>query len=238
MSVSTPDLPEWLRAARENGLFSRLPENLIAAVLEGSRRVSYPEGAIALRWEERPKMAIVLSGSFRQFMTLPDGSQVTTRYLKPGDMTGVFAPRGPRLSRAVVALEPSEVLLVDGDRVNKLSMANAPFACALIEEMTTVLNQNQKALYVRAAGSVRERVISAILERADVAGGLVAGRTVGGTQFELANAAGTAREVVAAVLQDLKRAGLIDVMRRRIVILDPTRLAQEAHSAFGFSATG
>jgi CRP/FNR family transcriptional regulator, cyclic AMP receptor protein len=93
---------------------------------------------------------------------------------------------------------------------------------------------NQKALYVRAFGSVRQRVISAILERANVAGGLVAGRTVQGTQFELANAAGTVREVVASVLQDLKRDGMVEVHRGRVVIRDPDRLAREAGVAFGF----
>ncbi len=230
--------PDWLEPALASGILSRLPEGILASVLERAQRVTHPAGAVALRWEEQPKTAIVLRGSLRQFLTLPDGSQVTTRYLKPGDITGVFAPRRPRLSRAVVALEPCELLLVEADRMKQLALAHPAFAWAIIEEMTTVLNANQKALYVRAAGSVRQRVISAILERAEVGGGLVAGHAVEGTQFELANAAGTVREVVAAVLQDLKRAGLVDVKRRRIIILEPGQLAREAGLAFGFGAAG
>jgi len=230
--------PDWLEPALANGILSRLPEGVLASVLQQAQRVTHPAGAVALRWEEQPKTAIVLRGSLRQFLTLPDGSQVTTRYLKPGDITGVFAPRRPRLARAVVALEECELLLVDGDRVKQLALAHPAFAWAMIEEMTTVLHANQKALYVRAAGSVRQRVISAILERAEVGGGLAAGRAVEGTQFELAIAAGTVREVVAAVLQDLKRAGLVDVQRRRIIILDPGQLALEAGLAFGFGSAG
>jgi len=238
LSVSEYVFPEWLDRARACGMLSRLPDAVLTSLLEGAQRVSYPAGAVALRWEEQPKTAFVLSGSLRQFLNLPDGSQVTTRYLKPGDTTGVYAPRSPSLSRALVALEPCELLLVDGQRIKQLSLAHPGFAWAIIEELTTVLNLNQKALYVRAAGSVRQRVISAILERAAVAGGLRAGRAVEGTQFELANAAGTVREVVAAVLQDLKRAGVVDVQRRRIVILDPAQLATEAGLAFGFSVAG
>ena len=231
-------LPEWIQPVRTTGLLGRLSDSVVASLLQGARRVSYPEGAVALRWDEQPKTAIVLSGTLRQFISLPDGSQATIRYLRCGDTTGVFAPRRPRLSRALIALEPCELVLVDGDRIKQLALAQPAFGWALIEELTTVLNLNQKALYVRAVGSVRERVISAIVDRANASGGLVAGKTVEGTQFELANAAGTAREVVASVLQDLKRAGLVEVKRRRIVIVDPGRLTQEAGLAFGLGAPG
>ena len=63
---------------------------------------------------------------------------------------------------------------------------------------------------------------------------MAAGTVVSGTQHELANAAGTVREVVASTLQALKRDGIIDVRRGGIVILDPDRLAREADGGFGF----
>jgi hypothetical protein len=40
--------------------------------------------------------------------------------------------------------------------------------------------------------------------------------------------------VVASVLQDLKRDGMVEVHRGRVVIRDPDRLAREAGVAFGF----
>lgn len=226
-------LPEWLRGARGNGMLSRLPEHLVAAIIQGAQRARYAAGAVALRWDEEPRTAFVLRGTLRQFIVLPDGSQVTTRYLRPGDMSGVFARRNPQLSRALVALEPCELLLVDGERMHQLCLTHGTVSWELIHELTTVLNLNQRALFLRAAATVRQRVVSAIVDRADAAGGLATGQVVVGTQFELANAAGTVREVVASVLQALKREGMVDVHRGGVVIRDPDRLAREAGAVFG-----
>ena len=160
----------------------------------------------------------------------PDGAQATIRYLRPGDMTGVFAPRMPRLARAVQALEPSELMFVDAARMREISLAEPTFAWAMVEELTTVINAAHRALYIRAYGSVRQRVASTILERAEIsAGGLRAGAWVSGTQGELAAAVGSVREVVASSLQALKRAGIVDVTRGGVQVLDPARLAEEAN---------
>ena len=220
---------DWLQAARSNGFLSKLPDRLLHMVLKNSHRVEYAGGAIALRWDENPRTAVVLRGTLRGFLMFPDGGQATTRYLKPGDMTGVFAAREPRIARAVQALEPAELLFVDGARVRDMALAEPAFAWALIEELTSVLNSTHRALYIRAYGSVRQRVASAILERAELSSRLRAGSRVSGTQVELATAVGSVREVVASALQALKREGIIDVTRGRVVVLDPGRLAEEAN---------
>jgi CRP/FNR family transcriptional regulator len=201
--------------------------------VRGAQRVEYPTGAVALRWDDTPKTAIVLRGTFRGFLSYPDGSQATTRYIKAGDIAGVFAPRFPKLPRAVEALEPGELLLIDGERVKELCLAHPAFAWAMIEELTTVLNATQRALYIRAFGSVRQRVASAIIERAAASGAVVTGRRVAGTQQELAIAVGSVREVVATALQELKREGLVDIHRGAIVIVEPERLAKQANGALG-----
>ncbi len=223
-----PEL-DWLSAARSNGMLSKLSDRLLQTVLKSSHRVQYDGGAIALRWDETPMAAFVVRGTLRGFLMFPDGGQATTRYLKPGDMTGVFAPRLPKLARAVQALVPAELLFVDSARIRELSLAEPAFAWALIEELTTVINATHRALYIRAYGSVRQRVASAILERAEISGHLRNGSTVGGTQGELATAVGSVREVVAAALHALQREGMIDVRRGGVVILDPARLPDAAH---------
>lgn len=47
------------------------------------------------------------------------------------------------------------------------------------------------------------------------------------TQRELAEAVGTAREVVVRVLRDLRTAGIVTTHRDHIEILDPIRLSRE-----------
>ena len=231
---SPATFPDWLAEARLHGLLVQLPDRLVKAVLDSAHRVAYQRGAVALRWDESPKAAIVLAGTLRAFVTLPDGGQVTTRYLKAGDVTGVFAPRQPRLARGVHALEACELLFIDAGRVKELALAEPLFAWAMIEELTTVLNSTQKALYVRSVGSVRQRVVSAIVDRAEALGGVIAGQTVPGTQHELATAIGSVREVVAAVLHELKREGLVDIHRGGLAILQPDRLMTEANAGMGF----
>ena len=223
----------WLGAARRRGLLGRLPDPLVAAALRGAQRVEYPEGTIGMRWDEAPKAAIVLRGTLRSFITYPDGAQVTIRYLEAGDLTGVFAPRRPALARGVQAIDRSELLFIDGERMKELSLAEPRFAWAVIEELTTVMNLSHRALYLRAFGTVRQRVVTAIVDRAVASGGLVNGRRVVGTQHDLAVAVGSVREVVASTLGALKHEGLIDVHRGVIVVLDSDRLAGEAETVAG-----
>lgn len=226
--LASASVPEWLRAARGHGLLARLPEPLVKEFAAGGQRIDYPRGGVGLRWDQEPKTAIMLKGSARTFLANPDGSQVTTRYLGPGDMTGVFAPREPRIARGIQALEPSELLVIEAARVKQLAHAYPPLAWAMVEELTTILNLTQRALYVRAFGSVRQRVAIALVARASLEGPIAAGQAVIGTQSELAIAAGTVREVVASVLQAFKREGTVDVRRGRVVILDPQQLDREA----------
>lgn len=221
-------VPEWLLPARSHGLLARLPETLVKEFAARGQRIEYPRGGVGLRWDQEPKTAIMLKGSARSFLANPDGSQVTTRYLGPGDMTGVFAPRERRIARGIQALEPSELLVLEAARVKQLAQANPPLAWAMIEELTTILNLTQRALYVRAFGSVRQRVAIALVARASLEGPITAGQAVIGTQSELAIAAGTVREVVASVLQLFKREGTVDVRRGQVMILDPQRLEHEA----------
>ena len=47
------------------------------AVVTVGQRVQYPPGTLALRWDESPKTGIVLRGTLRAFIALPDGGQVT-----------------------------------------------------------------------------------------------------------------------------------------------------------------
>jgi CRP/FNR family transcriptional regulator, cyclic AMP receptor protein len=234
MSSTNQDLA-WLGEARRLGFLGRLPDRLVALVVRGGQRVEYPAGTIGLRWDQAPRAAIVLSGALRAYISYADGSQVTTRYLKAGDLTGAYAPRSPSLARGAQALERSELVFIDHARMKDLAFAEPQVAWALVEELTTVLVQNQRALCIRAFGSVRQRVVMAIVDRATAAGQLAAGCKVPGTQQELATAVGSVREVVAATLGAMKHEGLIDVRRGAVVILDPERLAREAESLLGAS---
>jgi CRP/FNR family transcriptional regulator, cyclic AMP receptor protein len=230
---TTPEDLVWLGEARRQGFFGRLPDDLVRAAVQGAQREEFAPGSIGLRWGDGPRSAIVLRGTLRTYLAFPDGGQATVRYLRPGDMTGIFAPRQPALARGLLAIEQSELLFIGGARMKELSLADPRFGWELVEEMTSILNAAHRALYIRAFGSMRQRVVSTIVERATAAGQLASGRQVTGTQHELAIAVGSVREVVASILGTLKHEGLIDIRRGGVVIVDPERLVAEAQAVIG-----
>ena len=227
---STADDLEWLGEARRRGLLGGLPDDIVRAAVSGAQRVEYAPGPIGLRWQDGARTAIVLRGVLRTYLAFPDGGQATVRYVKTGDATGIFAPRQPALARGIIAMEPSELLLIDGARVKELALAEPRFGWAIVEEITTSLNAAHRALYIRAFGNLRQRVVTAIVERATASGQLENGRQVTGTQHELAIAVGSVREVVATILGNMKHEGLIDIRRGSVVILEPERLLTEAQA--------
>jgi CRP/FNR family cyclic AMP-dependent transcriptional regulator len=230
------DLPAWLGQARQNGVLSRLDDRLVADVIQGGHRMVIPAGAVAPGTEEEPWVVAVLRGSLRVFVPSKAGGQITLRYMKPGDMIGTFAGGRPSIGRSLHALETSELLRLDAARLAALARSDPRLAWEMVVEAARVLRLAHRAYSIRAFGSVRLRVADAILEigRTRARGAVDRGTVVAGTQQELANAAGTVREVVATTLQALKREGMIKVSRGSVVILDPERLAQVADGGFGF----
>lgn len=235
--TETPErapLPDWLSAARKRGLLGHLPEQLIAAMIRGGQRATYPAGALVPEWEARPWAAFVLSGSLRVFVPAPDGGQITVRYLRRGDMIGTFTGTESGLARSLQALEPVELLHLDITRLIALAQTESRLAYELLLESMRSLRLAHRYYAIRTFGSVRVRVANAILERAVAGGAIAPGMLISGTQHELAAAAGTVREVVAAALQGLKRDGVVAIRRGGVVILDPDRLRKEADAGLGF----
>lgn len=224
--------PDWIAKARRSGVLSRLPDRLIEPFMHGGRRVTYPTGAV-ISWDIAPDAALVLSGSLRVFIASPDGAQVTLRYLRPGHIVGTFNALDPSLARTVQALETAEVLHVDVPQMTDLAQREPAVSWALFLEMNATMRETHRAFCMRAFGSVRTRVANVIVERALASGGLRHMAAIKGTQHDLADAAGSVREVVATALQGLKRDGVIAIRRGAVVILDPARLSEEARGNLG-----
>lgn len=229
-------LPHWLAEARSHGLLSRLPEHTVAAVIRGAQRSAYPRGAIVPEWDSTPWVAVILRGAVRVFIPERDDGQITLLYLKAGDFVGSLTGTEPGLARSLQALAPLELLNLDATRLASLAQAEPPLAFELLLEASRMLRMVQRCYGIRALGSVRVRVANALLDRAAACGSASAGTVVLGTQHELANAAGTVREVVATALQGLKKDGMIAIRRGAVVLLDPERLNREADGGLGFGA--
>jgi CRP/FNR family transcriptional regulator, cyclic AMP receptor protein len=104
---------------------------------------------------------------------------------------------------------------------------------AIAGELNRRLYDTLEQTAVNAFGSVRQRVAAHLLDLASAQqepAGRLAARV---SQQELADAAGSVREVVARVLRELRVAGVIATAADRIVILDATRLYAESGGSAG-----
>lgn len=101
-------------------------------------------------------------------------------------------------------------------------------ARALIDELTERVLSFIPEIPSSAFATVRQRLARHLLDLAS-ASPTSPVLLVETTQQELADAAGTAREVVVRALRQLRETGLVRTGREGVAILDPERMAAEAY---------
>ena len=104
---------------------------------------------------------------------------------------------------------------------------DAAVAWALAEELNRRLYEALQQTAVNTFGSVRQRIAGHLLDIASAEqrpNGELMARV---TQQELADAVGSVREVVARVLRDFRRSGLVATRTDSVRVLDPEGLHDE-----------
>ncbi len=205
---------------------AELPAAARRALLDGAMVVNLPAGAVLSREADEPHLFIVLRGVIRAYVRSSDGRQVTVRYARPGDVLGLASAfAGP----APISLEALTAVAVAGPAIPalvRLIESDPGVARACAAELSRQLYRALDDLVSSAFEPVRQRLVRHLVELAgpgrDGRPTVVAGRQ------DLADAVGTSREVVARILGAMRAERLVLPERRRIVLLDPTRLAAEA----------
>jgi CRP/FNR family cyclic AMP-dependent transcriptional regulator len=162
------------------------------------------------------------------YLSSPRGRQVTVRYARPGDALGIAVLVGGPANVGVQTVEPSSVFRISARTLIAAARRDPRVSWAIAEELNRRLFDVLEQTAVNAFGSVRQRVAAHLLD-------LASDRQRPGdrlvawvSQQELADAAGSVREVVARALRDLRVAGIVATAADSIVILDPVRLYAEA----------
>lgn len=201
-------------------------------LLETSRESVVRPGAV-LHWEgdETEHLEVVVSGLIRVLVTAPDGRTMTVRYCRPGALLGamsLFTP-GFAMPATAIALSETRLLRLAPDVVRDLAR-NADVAHCLLVELSQRAKEFLHEIPGSAFGTVRQRVARHLLDLAEeqAPNGPGEPRLVATTsQQELADAVGTAREVVVRVLRELRTESLVETRRGAIVLLDVERLVDE-----------
>jgi CRP/FNR family transcriptional regulator len=219
--------------ALARSFLSGLPPEVLARLREEGEVIGYPAGTTVYRPGEGPRAALVVRGLIRVYMASPEGRQVTVRYARPGDVLGIAVLVGGPANVGVQAVEPSGVFRISPRTLTAAAHHDQRVAWAIAEELNRRLYETLEQTSVNAFGSVRQRVAAHLLDLASAqqhpAGRLAAHVT----QQELADAAGSVREVVARVLRDWRVAGIVATAADQVVIIDAARLYAESGGAAG-----
>lgn len=200
--------------------------DVLEQLLEGAVQTVIPAGSV-VHWEGEATthLELVVSGALRVLVTSPDGRTLTIRYCRRGALLGamsLFSP-GFAMPATVEALVEARVLRTDPAAVRRLA-GQPDVAHALLLELSERAKGFLHEIPGNAFGSVRQRVVRHLLDLASDSGtndGRLVARV---SQQDLADAAGTAREVVVRVLRELREEGLVSTGREEIVLTAVDRL--------------
>lgn len=207
----------------ECALFDAVPEMALARILSRGFEVEVPRGSTFYREGGAPRSFLVRSGLIRVYMQSAEGRQVTVRYARPNDLLGIAAAVAGPAPVAAQALVDSRLLAFDPAALAEEAHRDSVVAWAIAEELGRRLYESLDHLAVNAFGSVRERTARHLLDAATP--GKEGLPIVNITQQELADAVGSAREVIARVVRAFRTEALVRTRPGGIVLLVPEALA-------------
>ena len=171
---------------------------------------------------------IVRTGSCRVTREHPDGRAITLANLGPGAIFGELAMLdGEARSASVEATEDTDLLALPASDMRALIRENPELAEKLVVALTRRLREANERIARQSFQTVPSRVagvLDQLLAEDRMAPTVRDGVTIRLRQSDLAQLAGTSRESVSRFLATLERAGVVQVGRGRVTILEPERL--------------
>jgi CRP/FNR family cyclic AMP-dependent transcriptional regulator len=205
--------------------FESVNPEAVERLLEGSRRTYIRAGAALFPIPDpAPRVALVLSGTARSFLTAADGRQLTVRYARRGSFVGKYSDlSGDHAPLAVQAMTDCAILEFDIDQFTQLAESDVSLSAAIVTDLARRLEDIYATVGDSAFGSVRQRVVRHLLalerkpDGADV-------HSVAITHQQLADAIGSSREVVARQVAQLRHEGLVRTRPGKIELLNISQL--------------
>ena len=230
---SMADLPESVERAASTGILAKLSAEKRSVLLSSGHLTDVAAGQILYFAEDRPPfVALIVEGFLRVFIGgASSGRENTIRYVRPGDLLGVVAALSGPSATSVQTLRDSRIWLIDPGIVRRAAQSDTQISWVMAVECAHRVAALVDEIAGSAFATVRQRMAHHLLHMAQSRSSapyLIARIT----QTDLANAAGTVREVSVRELRGLRAAGLIRSGREGIAILNPDVLQRIAAEAF------
>lgn len=221
-----PTTRQRVEAAVERSFVSRLGERTRRALLASASLRAFGAGQTVAAGRGGLG-GLTVSGVLRVFdVAHADDPGLTHRNPTSGEPFGLGALLDVEDAVWIVALTPAEVLAFDLRVVARLRSADDSFQRALLQEMLRRYRDLAYEGRIRMAGSIRQRLIRELLDRAALEPG-EAPLVLHVSNEQLADAVGARREVVNRNLNHLARLGLLRLGRAKITIVDLVALRAE-----------
>jgi len=221
-----PTADQLVAQLGKNSFFAGVDEDVLRQMAASAVWRTYASGEIVLlEGEATAGFYYLHSGWLKVVAMSPSGREQILSFLESGDTfyeAGAFSKR-PNMATAV-ALEEAGVWLIEREVVLRLVRERPLLAELLLERMANRLMHLVSLVSDLSLRPVTGRLARLLLDSADADGILHRPRWY--TQAELASRLGTVPDVVQRALRELDREGVIEVQRRKIIILDRDALAE------------
>lgn len=211
-------MSERVALLRDISYFEALPTDELEQVARVSRVITLESGE-ALFHEGDPAegLYLVVRGGVRAVRYSPEGRQLIVREFHPGEtFNEVGALDGSEnAATAITTANPTEVLIVPGEKMRQLTREYPDFGQQVMRAMAEKLRYAMGKVNRLALMVVKARLASHLLESATDTGVLK-----GISQEELAAQLGTVRQVLGRALSEMQKAGIVEVGRGFIRIID------------------
>ncbi|MCC6298854.1 MAG: Crp/Fnr family transcriptional regulator [Anaerolineales bacterium] len=190
-------------------------------------KVFEPEAVVFWEGDIESNLYYLQYGSLKVLKSSPDGREQVMRFIRAGEIfneVGVLAKKPNPVT--AVALEESGIWLIPRGALEEVLLAHPQTALRIIENMAEKIFSIVSLAADLSLKTVEARFAALLLEQAE---GDVIERRRWTNQAELAARLGTVPDVLSRVIRELTKAGIIEMDRQSIRILDRAGLSARAH---------
>jgi len=189
-------------------------------------KVFAPNAVVFWEGEVESSLFYLQYGSLKVMKASPDGREQVLRFINAGEIFNEIGVLAKKPSPATaMALEESGIWLIPRQALEEIVLAHPHTAMQIIENMADKIISLVTLAADLSLKTVEARFANLLLEQAE---GDRIERRRWTNQTELAARLGTVPDVLSRVIRELTRAGLIEMDRQYIRILDRAALSARA----------
>ena len=210
-------------------IFQDLTEDEIEEIDRATTMSTCRRGRIFYMPEDTSEVLFLLKeGRVQLYRISPDGKKLVIGTIGPGAIFGEMALIGQGMHNTFAeATEECVLLVMSREDVEHLLVTKPKVALRIFEELGSRLKETESRLEEIAFKGIPARLASFLLQLADEQGD---DTITGMTHQDLGEQIGTYRETTTQTLNIFKADGLIDIGRKRIIILDREGLERVAEN--------